>query len=63
VADAARALTRRQAALWLPVVLGLADLDPSGLRDVAAALTGLARPWDEFLAAARAARASADAMA
>ena len=63
VADAARALTRRQAALWLPVVLGLGDLDPSGLRDVAAALTGLARPWEEFLAAARAARASADAMA
>ncbi len=62
VAEAVRALTRREAALWLPVVLGLADLDPAGLRDVAAALTGLARPWDEFLAAARAARASADAM-
>jgi hypothetical protein len=61
VADAVRAFTRREAALWLPVVLDLADLAPAGLRDVAAALTGLARPWDEFLAAARAARASADA--
>ncbi len=58
-----RAYTRRQAALWLPVILDLARLDPAGLRDVAAALTGLARPWDEFLAAARAARASADARA
>ena len=63
VADAVRALTRREAALWLPLVLDLGELDPAGLRDVAAALTGLARPWDEFLAAARAARASADAMA
>ncbi len=63
VADAVRAYTRRQAALWLPVVLELGDLTPANLRDVAAALTGLARPWDEFLAAARAARASADAMA
>jgi hypothetical protein len=42
-------------------VLELADLDPASLRDVAAALTGLARPWEEFLAAARAASASADA--
>lgn len=61
VARGVRALTERKAALWVPVVLELAELDPSGLRDVAAALTGLARPWDEFLAAARAARASADA--
>ncbi len=63
VASAVRAYTQRQAALWLPVVLELAELTPAGLRDVAAALTGLARPWDEFLAAARAARASADARA
>lgn len=63
VAQAVRAYTEREAALWLPVVLELAELTPAGLRDVAAALTGLGRPWDEFLAAARAARASADARA
>jgi hypothetical protein len=62
VAAGVRAYAARDAALWLPVVLELADLEPASLRDVAAALTGLARPWDEFLAAARAARAAADAM-
>jgi hypothetical protein len=61
VARALRELADRGAALWLPAVLELADLDPASLRDVAAALTGLARPWEEFLAAARAASASADA--
>jgi len=61
VAAGVRAYTERRAALWLPVVLDLASLDPAGLRDVAAALTGVARPWEEFLAAARAARAGADA--
>jgi diadenosine tetraphosphate (Ap4A) HIT family hydrolase len=61
VARGLRSLAAREAALWLPAVLELADLDEDALRDVAEALTGLARPWDEFLAAARAARASADA--
>ncbi len=54
IAAAASELTRRRAALWTPVVVrwgAEADAGWDALEDLATALSGLARPWDEFLAA------------
>lgn len=49
------------AALWVPVEIGLEQLagDLGQARALAAALAGVARPWDEFLAAVRASRDAA----
>jgi len=55
-ADAIRRLAEQQAALWVPVVLQWDDED---LIALCAQMRGLARPWDEFLAAVRASELAA----
>jgi hypothetical protein len=61
VRDAVARLEERRAALWVPAAIDWAaeDGDPSGLHALCAQLRGLARGWDEFLAAVRASGASA----
>jgi hypothetical protein len=54
VLDGVLELARLRAALWTPVVLHWgweADEGWGALEELAAALAGIARPWDEFLAA------------
>ncbi len=53
LAAAVRRLAEQQAALWVPAVIA-ADLDLDDLVALCVQLRGLARPWDEFLAAVRA---------
>lgn len=58
VLDAVAELAAQQAPLWVPVVLdaGALAADAGLTGRVATALAGLAREWDEFLAAVRASR-------
>ena len=59
ILPAVERLTSMQPGLWIPIVLHWdweqAD-GPEPLERLAAALAGLARPWDEFLAGVRASR-------
>lgn len=54
IVAAVRALEERRVALWTPIVVHWAHEADAGwdaLEELAAALAGVARPWDEFLAA------------
>jgi peptidoglycan/xylan/chitin deacetylase (PgdA/CDA1 family) len=57
ISAAVRRLAEQQAALWVPIVLHWdweADTGWDDLIALCGAMRGLARPWDEFLAAVRA---------
>jgi hypothetical protein len=61
VAGAVAALAAQEAALWAPAVveLGALGADPAATAQLAGALAGNSRPWDELLAAVRASRDAA----
>lgn len=58
IAPAVARLIAQDAALWVPVALDWTIQDDDELLELCALLRGVARPWDEFLAAVRASAAA-----